>query len=416
MRATRLLTSLAVAFALAAPAAAQMPDVSQMSGVPLPTNDIPNASVSVRVVRGDLSNNVVGLPVELHGGAQVWKATTDNDGRAQFSNLPPGTSVHAIAVVDGQSLESQEFTVPSSGGVRTILVAKGSGTEAGGSPGSAAPASPAAGPPPGAVVFGGQSRFVVELADDAIDVYYLLDVVNASNAPASTEPLVFELPDGARGVSILEGSSSQAKGEGRRVAVTGPFAPGATPVQFAYQVPYSSGDVRISQRLPIPLTATSVAVRKWGAMRVASPQAGAQREITSNNNRQYIIATGGPIAAAGTLDVEITGLPHHAPWPRYLAVALAVLIAAAGAWLSLGDARSQTESRQKRLETRREQLLTEIVRLEEQHRGGRGDDERYRDRREALVAQLEQVYTQLDHAGTVLAPSAAGPAGAGAGA
>jgi hypothetical protein len=297
--------------------------------------------------------------------------------------------------------------------VRTILVAKGSGTEAAGGAAAGTPASPPAAQQPGTIVLGGRSRFVVELADDAIDVYYLLDVVNASNTPVSTEPLVFELPDGARGLSILEGSSPQAKGEGRRVEVTGPFAPGATSVQFAYQVPYSSGDVRISQRFPIPLTATSLAVRKWGAMRVVSPQAGAQREVTSDNKRTYILATGGPIAAVGTLDVEITGLPHHAPWPRYLAVALAVLIAAGGVWLSLGDVRTQTEARQKKLETRREQLLNEIVRLEEQYRGGRGDDERYRDRREALIAQLEQVYTQLDRAGSVLAPSAAsGPAGA----
>lgn len=396
--------------ALAAPAAAQMPDVAQMSGVPLPTNDLPNATVSVRVVRGDLSNNVVGLPVELHSGAQVWNATTDQDGRAQFSNLPPGSRVHALAVVDGQRLESQEFAVPSSGGVRTILVAQGSGTVTT-APGAASSAPTT--PQPGAVVLGGQSRFVVELADEAVDVYCLLDVVNASNAPVSTEPLVFELPEGARSTTILEGSSPQAKGEGRRVEVTGPFAPGATSVQFAYQLPYSSGDVRISQRLPVQLVATSLAVRKWGSMRVASPQATAQHEMTSENNRAYMVATGGPIAAAGTLDVEITGLPHHAPWPRSLALALAVLIAGAGAWLSLGDGRTETAARQKKLEARREQLLNEIVRLDEQHQGAGGDQGRYRERRDSLLAQLEQVYAQLERAGTVLAsPATSGPAGA----
>ena len=44
-------------------AAAQMPDARQMSGIPMPSGDVPAGSVSVRLVRGDLSNNIVGHSV-----------------------------------------------------------------------------------------------------------------------------------------------------------------------------------------------------------------------------------------------------------------------------------------------------------------------------------------------------------------
>jgi hypothetical protein len=119
---TRPLTVL-FSLLLASSASAQMPDVSQMSGVPLPTGDLPTGTVSVRVVRGDLSNNVVNQLVELHGGSRVERATTDASGRAAFSNQSPGLALHAVTTVDGERLETQPFVLPDAGGVRVILVA-----------------------------------------------------------------------------------------------------------------------------------------------------------------------------------------------------------------------------------------------------------------------------------------------------
>ena len=48
---------------------------------------------------------------------------TDEAGRAQFDKLPGGSPVKAIAVVDGERLESQEFPAPAQGGIRLMLVA-----------------------------------------------------------------------------------------------------------------------------------------------------------------------------------------------------------------------------------------------------------------------------------------------------
>src|SRR4051794_29983455 len=98
--------------------AAQMPDARQMSGVPLPVSDLPVGTVTVRVVRGTITNVIPGQPVDLTGGPSLLSSKTDAAGRAEFSGLVPGTRVKASATVDGVRLESQEFSIPQAGGVR----------------------------------------------------------------------------------------------------------------------------------------------------------------------------------------------------------------------------------------------------------------------------------------------------------
>src|SRR5262245_32654309 len=100
-----------------------MPDPKMMSGIPRPVDDLPAGSISVRLIRGDLSNNIAGHPVELHIGGKVQTVKTDDAGRAQFDKLPAGAKVQAVAVVDGERLESQEFAAPAQGGIRLMLVA-----------------------------------------------------------------------------------------------------------------------------------------------------------------------------------------------------------------------------------------------------------------------------------------------------
>ena len=145
------------------PAFAQMPDLSQMSGQPLPSGDVPVGSVSVRVIRQTMSNNVTGVEVQLEAPPQTLKATTDANGRAVFSGVAQGRTWKAVAIVDGERLESQPFTIPSAGGLRMLLVA---GLKTAASGGVAAPGTGTPGAAPGASVravpgdvsLGGQSR------------------------------------------------------------------------------------------------------------------------------------------------------------------------------------------------------------------------------------------------------------------
>ena len=73
----------------------QMPDAREMSGIPRPVDDLPNGAISVRLIRGSLSNNIVGHPVKIVAGARAFTVKTDENGRAQFNDVPPGSTVRA---------------------------------------------------------------------------------------------------------------------------------------------------------------------------------------------------------------------------------------------------------------------------------------------------------------------------------
>src|SRR4029077_9865887 len=138
----------------------QMPDPKQMAGIPRPVTDLPNGTVSVRLIRGQLSNNIKDFPVELHVGSEVRTTKTDDAGRAEFGNLPGGATIKAVAVVDGERLESEEFPAPAQGGIRLMLVATDT------SKGAAAEADAAA--VAGQVVIGGQTRIIIEPNDETV--------------------------------------------------------------------------------------------------------------------------------------------------------------------------------------------------------------------------------------------------------
>ena len=69
----------------------QMPDPKQMAGIPRPVDDLPAGSVSVRLIRGQLSNNITDHPVELHvGNGQVQTVKTDEAAARSSTSCRPG--------------------------------------------------------------------------------------------------------------------------------------------------------------------------------------------------------------------------------------------------------------------------------------------------------------------------------------
>src|SRR6202163_2365854 len=150
-----------------------MPDPRQMSGIPRPVDDLPARSVSVRLIRGDRSNNIANHPVDLQVNGKVQTIKTDDAGRAQFDGLPAGATLKAVAVVDGERLESQEFPAPAQGGIRLMLVATDKDKEAKAAAEANAPAIQ------GQVALGDQSRIVMEPGDEIVELYYILTVTNS---------------------------------------------------------------------------------------------------------------------------------------------------------------------------------------------------------------------------------------------
>jgi hypothetical protein len=373
----------------------QMPDPKAMSGIPLQVADIPVGTVTARVIRGALTSPLSGQTVELTGADGAPKtALTDAAGRATFSALAPGTRVKAAVVVDGERVESQEFSVPAAGGVRVMLVATDAGIEKKAAEDRLLAAGPAVA---GVVVFGDQSRIVLEVGDDALNVFNILQIVNTAKRPVTTTgPLVFELPSGASGAGILEGSAPGAVAAGRRVTVSGPFAPGNTLVQFAYSVPLGSDEIVLAQRLPAQMTQVSVLAQKIGAMQLSSPQISERREMAAEG-QNYIVGQGGAVKAGDTVTLTLTGLPHRATWPRNIALLVSAVILGAGAWgATRGTAANPPSPLRGRLNARRDKLFTELAGLEAERRKGTVDPERYAARRADLVTALEDLYVELE--------------------
>jgi hypothetical protein len=370
-----------------------MPDPKQMSGIPRPVDDLPNGAISVRLIRGSLSNNLTGHPVDLHVGTKVITVKTDENGRAEFKDFITGTggaTVKATAEVDGEHLESQEFPAPTRGGIRLMLVA----TDPNKKDTAAAPQNAVS----GAVVFGSQSRFVLQPREEGVDVFYLLDISNNQSVPVNPQaPFAFDMPDGATGTTIMDGSSPQASVKGTRVTVAGPFAPGHTFVQVAASLPADDGSIAIAQRLPANLEELAVIVKKVGDITLKSPQLREQREMPAQGE-MFIAGTGGAVAAGRPIELIVDGVPHHSQAPRRVALLLATIVVVAGAWYATrSPAESTTQAAErKRLVARREKLLGELARLEKDRRSGRTDDRRFATRREELVSSLEQVYSALD--------------------
>lgn len=382
----------AVLCGLAGMAFAQ-PNPLQMSGIPRPDPNLADAAITVRVIRGSFANNVTGHPVELRAGADVVTTETDGEGRATFSSPSPGVQVTVATTLDDVALVSQPFAAPVSGGVAVLLVgAAGAGDAVADAP----PPVPAM---PGQVTFAQDSRILIELGEESVEVYYWLDVLNVEDSPVEPEtPFEFFLPPGAQGATILQGSSPRTLIDGPRVWVSGSFAPGVTPVLVAYILPYSGGSLAISQTFPATFAQLLVFTQKWGAIDMASTLIERRGEMGAGETGglPMLWGAGGSVPAGRVVTLELNGLPHHSGWPRILALSLTGLIVALGVWMSKDSPGNMAAQRGDTLQGRREKLFAELVRVERQQRIGKIGPTRYSRRRAELVDQLQRVLRDLD--------------------
>ena len=108
--------------------AAGMPNLRAIVGRPLPDPGMATGTVSVRVARRMPANAVAGVEVAAvikNTGGDLRRRTekTDADGRVIFEGLVPGDEFRAEVTVDGEVLKTQAFTMPTQGGLRTMLIA-----------------------------------------------------------------------------------------------------------------------------------------------------------------------------------------------------------------------------------------------------------------------------------------------------
>jgi hypothetical protein len=105
-------------------------------------------------------------------------------------------------------------------------------------------------------------------------------------------------------------------------------------VQVAYELPFSGGTARLDQTWPALLQQTTVLVPQTGGLTVRSAQLASVKEV-QDQGQTLILGAGGALQAGQTLVLEISGLPHHAVWPRYTALTLAGVVMAMGIWAAV---------------------------------------------------------------------------------
>jgi hypothetical protein len=164
-------------------------------------------------------------------------------------------------------------------------------------------------------------------------------------------------------------------------------------------MPISSGDVTFEQTLPLAVPGLAVLMKKIPGTSLSSPQLPNVQEREFQGER-YILAQGPTLPAGATLAVTVSGLPHRSPWPRRIALTLAIGMIALGFWAAgQRPVPSADAARIKQLTGKRERIFSELVRLEQQRRAGTVDAVKHAERRQAFVAQLERIYRDLDAEG-----------------
>jgi hypothetical protein len=369
-----------------------MPDPSAIAGTPLPAPELPARTVTVRVVRERMGNNIAGQDVTLTVGENKRTLKTDAQGRAQFDGLAVGAQVQATTTVDGEVLTSQPFAVPGAGGVRVALIAGIAAAKAAEKTAAEAAAKEPA--RPGVVEIGPESRIIVEYQDDNLTLFYLLEIINNARTPIDIGgPMLIRLPRGAAGASMMQGSSQHASAKGDMLTITGPVPPGKTVAQVGFSLPQAGSSITIEQKWPAALAQVFVGVEKIGDMKVSSPQFTDTREMNSDG-QNFIMGTGGRLNAGDTLVLHLTGLPSHSQTPRNAALVAVVVIFGVGAWFALSPAKAHAEQEAK-LKARREKLLAEVVALEKKRRQkalSPTDEARL----QRATTELERVIAELD--------------------
>lgn len=390
---SRLGAAVAAWLLTAAIASAQvaMPDARQMSGVPLPAGDLANGTVTVRVVRERMGNNVPNQEVTLATPDGNVSGVTDAEGRAEFTSVTPGSKVTASTTIDGEVLRSQEFTVPTAGGVRVALVAGAAkAAEAEAAANAAAAAQPAR---PGAVVFGPDTRIVLEFQNDDPTFFYIFSVVNNARTPvAPASPLALTLPDAAEQASLVSGPPGLARLDDGVLHLSGPFPPGQTAFQVAFRLPLTS-TIRVSQAWPAPVEGLLVAAQKAGGLVMTSPQLAGIRE-GDNGGQMFLVGTGGRLNEGQAVELTFSNVPAPPAWPFWSAIAAAVAGLAWMAWAIVSSGPDHERERHA-LGVERERLLGAIAALDAETRA-RGADPKRDAKRERLMAAVEQIYARLD--------------------
>jgi hypothetical protein len=376
------------------------------TGTVAPAPELPTGTLEIDVRdsggRPLVGNKVQLAEVRMKPGAQggghqperevgVHEAVTDGQGRVRYNGLATGEAAGFAAVTEseGMRIGTQPFRMPAQGGLRGQIVALGRTAD------------------PSLLQLDPRSKIIFDLREDSVLVMLALAFRNPSQDifDPGEGGLMVPLPEGAVGAQEMEGSEQLDITPGQGVRLKSPIPPdGAasflTPMRFGYVLP-AEGTSRLELRqvLPVVLNEPFILVPAKAGLELEA--AGLRKlpdEADSQGEKVYAY-TLPPIAAGGTLALNIIGIPARDRSGRTVAAVLCVLLVL-GAVVLAGPARGQAAhvADREALAERREKLFAELVELEQQRRDEEpraGANGRLADKRRELVTRLESVYRDL---------------------
>jgi len=459
-----------------------------MSGIPRPDPQVPAGTITVRLIRGNLPNNIVDHEVELVGdGGLLQKQKTDAAGRATFTNVPAGGSFVARAKEGDVELTSQPIVAPADVGVRVMLVFPGGGVAAPTTDGLGRPdksvtpgtilvhaqdgdgrplaeldvrlgharagepkatemkaRTDAAGdarfegqdakPSSGylveilrdgvtyagkpfrlvenmgskviievravtaevrAVEIGRGSHFIFEISDDALQVAEVWRLSNSGTQPVDAKGGIhLPLPREAVGAAVGQDSPTSFRVTGHEAVWSGPLPVGDTELQVMYVLPYSGGELTVRQSTPVAFSELNVITERIAGLSAEGPFT--SHEDRELQGRKLVLYRGPGSPAGGTIEFQLTGLPHSNPTWRIgsAMLALALFVGFLGWGLS---GRSASRRQVTELEAEREKLMAQLAELEAKltNKTDPKTVAKRAQRRHELVERLAEVYQEL---------------------
>lgn len=387
--------------------------------------------VQVAGPSGALPGVAIRIVRQAADSAVAAEGTTDAQGRIDLQDLPAGETVVVTATLDGQSIDSQPFEIPASGGVKVTYdlqiqtvaaapVARFDGVAHGPdkiyyartrSDGQVYLSPPfQMVPGRGAVVgiliypqllFGFQGG--AELDDDRMWFQLRIAIANPSLTPLATgkEGLLIPLPPGFIGASVEDEMASRVKVDPDHGLIwRGSFPPGQREFMTSFALPVEGGDVHFSMPLPFGLWDSHIVLEDFPGAELDVP-ASAQRDVRETpDGRRFILLSKINIRPGQSLEFEVRGLPQAPTWKRVLRIVAGVGVLILLVW-GFGSAlatrrRNREAAGEETLEDRRERLLAKVVALDQKADKGRISAGEHSRRRAALIEELEEVYREID--------------------
>jgi hypothetical protein len=368
------------------------PTAGNAEGAPTDDPSLPAGSITVQAqgLGPQLLATLEASLVEWHQGkdeatrAVRAKTRLDPTGSAQFTGLPASMEVSYGVVVEheGVSHASPSFRLSARAGKRVpirVFPVTRNMDEA---------------------LVGVHSILYLEPRDQHIYVEQLFQFTNLSGHTWRTHPMPVRLPaDALTAVEAEQPGPLEVKPvPGSGVMIEGLVPPGTTDVTFQYQLPYPSSET-LSLDVGMPPRVSSVRVMAGLGPGLSLHVAGLPPPAATRNEqgqRLLIVEHAVPAGAdqIEKLSVTVSGLPAGL-LARRLGIGLTFLLMVGGvAAAVLGRRRVSEEPSPQPTSRKREALLEEVRRLEEQLARGKVSKSQYATDRNALLDQLGETFRE----------------------